>query len=114
MQCGVWNPMVTTYARYVGDAIAVVVAESQEIARAAAEKVELDYEELPATVFPDKALEEGAPQVHENVPGNLIFNWELGDEARTEAALAGAAHVTTLHITNNRLSPNAMEPRSAV
>jgi carbon-monoxide dehydrogenase large subunit len=52
--------------------------------------------------------------VHENVPGNLIFNWEIGDEAKTEAAMAGAAHVTTLNITNNRLSPNAMEPRSAV
>jgi Aerobic-type carbon monoxide dehydrogenase, large subunit CoxL/CutL homologs len=114
MQCGVWNPMVTTYARYVGDAIAVVVAESQDIARRAAEAVELDYEELPATVFPDKALEPGAPQVHENVPGNLIFNWEIGDEAKTEAAMAGASHVTTLDITNNRLSPNAMEPRSAV
>src|SRR6056297_115166 len=75
MQCGVWNPMVTTYARYVGDAIAVVVAESQDIARRAAEMVELDYEELPATVFADKALADGAPQVHENVPGNLIFNW---------------------------------------
>jgi carbon-monoxide dehydrogenase large subunit len=64
-------------------------------------------------VFADKALEPGAPQVHENVPGNLIFNWEIGDEAKTEAAMAGAAHVTTLDITNNRLSPNAMEPRSA-
>jgi carbon-monoxide dehydrogenase large subunit len=114
MQCGVWNPMVTTYARYMGDAIAIVVAETQDIARRAAEAVELDYEELPATVFADKALEPGAPQVHENVPGNLIFNWEIGDEAKTEEAMAGAAHVTTLNITNNRLSPNAMEPRSAV
>jgi hypothetical protein len=85
----------------------------QDIARRAAEAVELDYEELPATSFADKALADGAPQVHENVPGNLIFNWEIGDEAKTEAAMSGAAHVTTLDITNNRLSPNAMEPRSA-
>ena len=69
---------------------------------------------MPATVFADRALQDGAPQVHDNVPGNLIFNWEIGDEARTEAAMAGAAHVTELDITNNRLSPNAMEPRSAV
>ncbi|MCH2078218.1 MAG: xanthine dehydrogenase family protein molybdopterin-binding subunit [Rhodobacteraceae bacterium] len=114
MQCGVWNPMVTTYGRYVGDAVAVVVAETQDIARAAAEVVELDYEELPAVAAADVALTDGAPQVHENVPGNLIFNWEIGDEAKTEAAMAGAHHVTELDITNNRLAPNPMEPRSAV
>ncbi|MEM7073545.1 MAG: xanthine dehydrogenase family protein molybdopterin-binding subunit [Pseudomonadota bacterium] len=114
MQCGVWNPMVTEYARYVGDAVAVVIAETQALARVAAESVDVSYEELPATVFADRALDTGAPQVHANVPGNLIFNWEIGDEARTGAAIEGAHHVTELNITNNRLSPNALEPRSAV
>ncbi len=114
MQCGVWNPMVTTYARYVGDAIAIVVAETQDIARRAAEAVELDYEELPATVFVDKALQDGAPQVHENVPGNLIYDWEIGDRAKADAGFAAASHITEMEIVNNRLSPNPMEPRSAV
>jgi carbon-monoxide dehydrogenase large subunit len=114
MKTGVWSPLVTEYGRYVGDAIAIVVAETQAQARAAAEAVEVDFEELPAVVFADKALEEGAAQVHDNVPGNLIYTWELGDEARTDAAMANAAHVTELDIVNNRLSPNAMEPRSAV
>ncbi len=114
MQCGVWNPMVTEFARYVGDAVAIVVAESQDLARRAAEKVSVSYDELPATVFADHALETDAHQVHENVPGNLIFNWEIGDEEKTDAAMSGAHHVTQIDITNNRLSPNAMEPRSAV
>ncbi|MEL6206078.1 MAG: molybdopterin cofactor-binding domain-containing protein, partial [Pseudomonadota bacterium] len=114
MQCGVWNPLVTEFARYVGDAIAIVVGETPEIARAAAEVIEVDMDTLPAAVFADKALEDGAPQVHENVPGNLIFNWELGDEAATTDAFEGAHHVTELDIINNRLAPNAIEPRSAV
>jgi aerobic carbon-monoxide dehydrogenase large subunit len=114
MQCGVWNPMVTEFARYVGDAVAIVVAESQDLARRAAEKVSVIYDELPATVFADHALEADAHQVHENVSGNLIFNWEIGDEEKTDAAMSGAHHVTQIDITNNRLSPNAMEPRSAV
>ena len=114
MQCGAWNPMVTTYGRYVGDAVAIVIAETQEIARQAAEAVELDYDELPATVGVEAALESGAAQVHENVPGNMIYDWEIGDEAAVNAALEGAHHVTEMKIVNNRLSPNAMEPRSAV
>ncbi len=114
MQVGAWNPMVTTYGRYVGDAVAIVIAETQALARLAAEAVDLDYEELPATVFADKALEDGAAQVHENVPGNLIYNWEIGDEAKTDAGMAAAHHVTEMEIVNNRLSPNAMEPRSAI
>ncbi|NRB00360.1 MAG: xanthine dehydrogenase family protein molybdopterin-binding subunit [Rhodobacteraceae bacterium] len=114
MNCGVWNPMVTTYGRYVGDAIAIVVAETQAQARAAAEAVELDYEELPATVFTGDALNDGAAQVHENVPGNMIYDWEIGDEAKANAGLANAHHVTELEMVNNRLSPNPMEPRSAV
>jgi carbon-monoxide dehydrogenase large subunit len=60
------------------------------------------------------AMEADAPEIHENAPGNLIYDWEIGDEAATDAGLAGAAHVTTLDVINNRLSPNPMEPRSAV
>ena len=114
MTCGVWNPMVTEYARYVGDHVAVVIAETDEIARIAAEAVEVSYEELTPAVSAVDALKEGAPQVHANVPGNLIFDWEVGDEALADAGLAKAAHVTEFEIVNNRLAPNAIEPRAAV
>ena len=114
MQCGVWNPMVTEFARYVGDAVAIVVAETQELAQIAAEVVEVDYEELPACVNAGDALNGDAPQVHGNVPGNLIFDWEVGDEAAADEGLAKATHITEIDLVNNRLSPNAIEPRSAV
>ena len=114
MKMGAWSALATDRVRYVGDAVAVVIADSKEAARAAAEAVEVDYEELSAVVASDKALAPGAPQVHEVAPGNLVFDWEIGDEAATNAALAAAAHVIELPMTNNRLSPNAMEPRSAI
>src|SRR6056297_1012199 len=107
MKVGAWNPMVTEYGRYVGDAVAVVIAETQDLARRAAETVELDIEQLPAAVFADRALEDGAPQVHESVPGNLCYTWEIGDEGKTGEAFKSATHVTELDIVNNRLSPNA-------
>ena len=114
MNMGAWSALATEKVRYVGDSVAVVIAETQAQARIAAEAVEVDYEELPAVAAADKALADGAPQIHENAPGNLIYDWEIGEGAATDAALSGAAHVTELALTNNRLSPNAMEPRSAV
>ncbi len=114
MNMGAWSALATDKVRYVGDAVAVVIAESQSLARVAAEAVEVEYEVLPAVASATKALDGGAPQVHENAPGNLIYDWEIGEEAATDAAIAGAAHVTQISLTNNRLSPNPMEPRSAV
>jgi aerobic carbon-monoxide dehydrogenase large subunit len=114
MNMGAWSALATQKVRYVGDAVAVVIAESDALARIAAEAVAVDYEELPAIVKADKALADGAPQIHENAPGNQIYDWEIGDEAATDAGLASAAHITEVDITNNRLSPNPMEPRSAV
>jgi carbon-monoxide dehydrogenase large subunit len=114
MNMGAWSALATDKVRYVGDAVAVVIAESQALARRAAEMVEVSYEELPAAVFADKALQPGAPQVHDNAPGNLIFDWVIGEEDATEAALAKSAHVVDIDLTNNRLSPNPMEPRAAV
>ncbi|MDC0431714.1 xanthine dehydrogenase family protein molybdopterin-binding subunit, partial [Paracoccaceae bacterium] len=99
---------------YVGDAVAVVIAETQALARIAAEAVEVSYEQLSVAASIAAAMEDDAPEIHENAPGNLIYDWEIGDEAATDAGLAGAAHVTTLDVINNRLSPNPMEPRSAV
>jgi len=114
MNMGAWSALATSKVRYVGDAVAVVIAESAEAARAAAEAVEVDYRELPAVVDAAKALGAGAPQLHDNAAGNLIYDWEIGDAGATDAGLAAASHVTSISLTNNRLSPNAMEPRSAV
>ncbi len=114
MNMGAWSALATEKVRYVGDAVAVVIAESRALARIAAESVEVDYEELPVVATTAAAMADGAVQIHDNAPGNQIYDWELGDEAATDAGLASAAHVTTLNLTNNRLSPNPMEPRSAV
>ena len=114
MNMGAWSALATEKVRYVGDAVAVVIAETQALARIAAEAVEVSYEQLSVAASIAAAMEADAPEIHENAPGNLIYDWEIGDEAATDAGLAGAAHVTTLDVINNRLSPNPMEPRSAV
>jgi len=100
--------------RYVGDGVAVVIAETKAAARDAAELVEVDYEELPAVVDAAEALKEGAPLVHDEAPGNLCYVWELGDREATDRALAAAHHITKLEFVNQRLIPNAIEPRSAI
>lgn len=114
MNMGAWSALATEKVRYVGDAVAVVIAETQALARIAAEAVEVSYEQLSVAASIAAAMEADAPEIHENAPGNLIYDWEIGDEAATDAGLVGAAHVTTLDVINNRLSPNPMEPRSAV
>ncbi len=100
--------------RYVGDHVAVVIADTYAQARDAAEKIAVGYTELPAVVDLAKAMSPDEAQIHEAAPNNTIFNWHLGDKAATDAAFASAAHVTKLDIVNNRLIPNAMEPRAAV
>ncbi len=99
--------------RHVGDPVVAVIAETLEQAKNAAELVQLDLDELPAVVNMKSALQ-GASAVHEEAPDNLCFDWELGDQAATDAAIAGAAHVTKLDLINNRLIPNAIEPRVAI
>jgi carbon-monoxide dehydrogenase large subunit len=98
----------------VGDAVAVVIAETLGQARDAAEKVVVDYEVLPAVVDPAKAQAKGAPQIHADIANNTIYQWHLGDQKAVEAAFKSAKHVTRLDIVNNRLAPNAMEPRAAL
>jgi carbon-monoxide dehydrogenase large subunit len=99
-------------ACYVGDPVAVVVAETMAQARDAAEKVKVDYEALPAVSDPAKA--QSQPAIHEVAPKNTIYQWHLGDAKATDAAIKSAKHVTRLDIVNNRLVPNAMEPRVAI
>ncbi len=98
-------------ARHVGDQVALVVAETLMQAKDAAEKVEVDYEELPAVVNAADAAA-ATTLVHDDVPANTCYTWGHGDKAATDAAFAKAAHVTTLEIVNNRLIPNAIEPRA--
>jgi carbon-monoxide dehydrogenase large subunit len=97
---------------HVGDAVAVVIAESQAQGRDAAEKVKVEYELLPAVADPAKA--KSGPQIHEIAPKNIIYEWSLGDAKATDAAFATAKHITKLDIVNNRLVPNAIEPRAAL
>ncbi|MSO64861.1 MAG: xanthine dehydrogenase family protein molybdopterin-binding subunit [Alphaproteobacteria bacterium] len=101
-------------ARYVGDQVAFVVAETRDQAAAAAELIAVDYEPLPAVISSRDAIKSGAPQVHKEVPGNLIYDWVLGDQAATDAAFAKAHHITKIDLVNNRLIPNAMEPRASL
>lgn len=114
MNMGAWSALATEYVRYVGDAVVLVVADTQEKAKEAAEAVEIDYEILPAVVHSEDAIKKGAPQLHPEAKNNLIFDWEIGDESATDKALAGAAHVTEIDVFNNRLAPNPMEPRAAL
>lgn len=97
--------------RHVGERVAVVIAETLEQARDAAELVEVDYDVLPAVV--DAATATKKPGIHEIAPDNTCYVWALGDKAAVDAAFAKAAHVTKLDFVNNRLIPNAIEPRSA-
>jgi len=99
-------------ARHVGDQVAMVIADSVEQAKNAAEAVVVDYEVLPAIVDVRDAAK-GA-QLHDNAPNNHCFKWTLGDKGQVDAAFASAAHVTKLDLINNRLVPNAMEPRVAI
>ena len=114
MNMGAWSALATNTVRYAGDAVAVVIADSPANAKTAAEAVVVEYEELPVVINAAKALEDGAPQIHPEAAGNLIYDWEIGEKDATEAAIAGAAYVCEMDITNNRVSPNPMEPRSAV
>ncbi len=98
--------------RHVGDPVAMVVADTYLAAKDAAERIEVDYEALQAVVDVRDALAQGAPAVHAEAPDNVCYVWALGDKAATEAAFAKAAHVTRLEFVNNRLIPNAIEPRA--
>jgi len=100
--------------RHVGDPVAVVVAESAAEARDAAEAVLLDVEPLPVVADVRAAVAPGAPQLWEEVPGNVALDWANGDERATADAFARAAHVTRLEVFNNRIVVAPMEPRAAV
>src|SRR3954469_2248980 len=107
-------PLAVDRARYMGDAVAVVIAESPYLARDAADLVEVDYEPLPVVTDAVRATQAGAPKLHDEAPENVSFRWSLGDKDKTAAAFRGAAKVVKEHFVNHRLIPNAIEPRAAL
>jgi len=100
--------------RFVGDPVAVVVAETLAQARDAGEAVEIDIEPLPAVTDPAEAAKAGAPQLYDHIPNNVALDYHYGDSAKIEAAFASAAHVTKLDIVNTRVAVVSMEPRVAL
>lgn len=100
--------------RHVGDGVAVVIAEDRYVAQDAVDAVMVDYEPLPAVIDAKKATDAGAPQVHDEIPNNISFHWPLGTREAIDAVLAEADHVVELDLINQRLIPNAMEPRACI
>jgi carbon-monoxide dehydrogenase large subunit len=108
------RPLATGRVRYVGEPIAMVVAETSKQAKDAAEAVFADIDPLPAVTTAGEAVAPGAPQLHEAAPGNVCLDFHFGDEEKVTAAFAEAAHITRLSIRNNRIVVCPMEPRSAI
>ncbi|MCR9270359.1 MAG: molybdopterin-dependent oxidoreductase [Hyphomonadaceae bacterium] len=112
MQGGARPLLAHQTVRFVGDAFAVVLAESAEAARHAARRVRLKHEPLPHNISPTDAST--SERLHGEAENNICFDWQFGDETGVEQILANAAHVTEIDLTNNRLIPNALEPRAAL
>ncbi len=110
---GAYTPIATDRVRYVGNIVAVVIADSRDQARDAADLIEVDYKPLDAVADVAAAVGPEAPQIHADAPGNLVVDWALGDKAASDAVFAAAAEVVSLELRNNRLIPNAMETRAA-
>lgn len=107
--------LVADKVKHAGDGVAMVIAESKEIAADAAEEIEIKYEVFKAVTNPMEAAKPNAPKVHDEFPDNVAFDWQIGnDKAEVDAAMATAHHITKLDFTNNRVVPNAMEPRSYI
>src|SRR4029077_6174778 len=106
-------PLAKSVVRYVGDAVAVVVAESAQQAADAVDLIEVDYDPMPATVDPEQAVKAGAPQLHDEAPNNIAFHWTVagGD---VDAAFKKADVIVRERIVQQRLIPTAMETRGAL
>ena len=114
MKMGAWPAMAPEVVRFAGQAVAVVIAETKNLAKDAAEAVVVEYEELPAVPNIKAAIAAGAAQLHPEAPGNVVYDWTIGEEAAVNDAFSKAANVVSIELTNNRLVPNAMEPRAAL
>jgi carbon-monoxide dehydrogenase large subunit len=114
MKAGAHPALAQGKVRYVGDHVAVVIADSVAQAKDAAEAIHVDYEVLTAQVDTATAQRPGAPVIHDVASDNTVYRWHLGDKAKTDAAFAAAKHITKIDLVNNRLVPNPMEPRAAI
>jgi aerobic carbon-monoxide dehydrogenase large subunit len=114
MKAGGHPALAQGKVRYVGDHVAVIIAETYAEARNAAELIVVDYGVLPANADTGSAQAKGKPQIHDEAPNNTVYDWHLGDKAATDKAFKVAKHITKLDIINNRLVPNPMEPRAAI
>ncbi|MBS0220698.1 MAG: xanthine dehydrogenase family protein molybdopterin-binding subunit [Proteobacteria bacterium] len=108
------HSLATDKVRFVGDPVAIVVAETLAQAKDAAEAVMVDIEPLPAVTDAREGAAPGAPQVFDDVPGNICVDFHYGDSEKVAEAFAKAAHVTRLRLVSNRIVVCAMEPRSAI
>ena len=107
-------PIAKEKVRYVGEILAVIIADTLEDAKNAAELIDVSYTDLPVIVDMQSALDKSKGLVHDEIESNVCYDWEIGDSDAVDKALSEAAHITTLDIRNNRLIPNAMETRSAI
>jgi aerobic carbon-monoxide dehydrogenase large subunit len=105
--------LATDRVRYVGEPIALVIAETLAQALDAVDAVEVDYEALPAAATVERALAKGAPALYEGAPGNVALDWEHGDAAAVDAAFKAAKHRVAVRLEDNRVAPSALEPRAA-
>jgi carbon-monoxide dehydrogenase large subunit len=106
-------PLASDAARYVGDPVAVVIADTQDAAQDAADKVSVTWDVQPAVSVTDQATAGGSPQIHAVAPSNVAFKWQIGDAAAVNAAFQGAI-VVKKRIVNQRLVANPMEPRACL
>jgi carbon-monoxide dehydrogenase large subunit len=106
--------LATDDVKWTGEGVAAVVAETSEQAVDALEAIDVDWEPLPTVVDAEKATQPGAPQLHENAPNNVVFEWTVGDKAGTDAAIEAAEVVVKQRIINQRLIPNPMEVRGDI
>ena len=109
-----WQPFARERVRYVGEEVALVVAATPRQAEDAAGMVVVDYDDLPVVAHPEDAVADGAPLVHDSVPGNLVFDYEYGNQAATAAAFEGAEHVVRLQLDSQRVAACPMEPRACL
>ena len=109
-----WPLLADGVARHVGDPVAFIVAENINLARDAAETINVDYDPLPAIVDTATATDPSAPQVWKQAPNNTSFIWNSGDKDATDIAFANATHVTEMELVNNRIVVNTLEPRCAI
>ena len=107
-------PLASDAARYVGDPVAIVIAETRSAAQDAADLVAVDWDVQPSVTNTEKAAAKGSPRIHEVAPDNVAFKWQIGDAAATDAAFKSAAVTVKKRIVNQRLVANPMEPRACV